>query len=75
MDLAMAMYEWRDPAKDAADAKWLRITKEALRIERRAWEISHAERVRLWRKIHRIKGALGAYERGKGPGGGADRSK
>lgn len=53
MDVSRDPYEWIDPSRMLVLEDLLR---QSLRIERRAYELCHAERVKLQAELKEIKG-------------------
>jgi hypothetical protein len=54
------MYEWIDPK----DAIFVREVREALKIERKAWDSCHAERMKLLDQLDRIRRLIDGHQRG-----------
>ena len=62
------MYEWRDPAQDAEDARFVKSCRESLVIERGAYDVASRERAALYGKLLEIRELLDVYEGREGPG-------
>lgn len=48
-------FTWHDPAQLIEDASWVKVTREALAMERKAWEAAHADRLRLQTRVRELE--------------------
>lgn len=56
------MYEWRDPARDAEDARFVGACRDAHRNEQRAWTRCDEERKRLHAALREARATISERE-------------